>query len=101
MSDDDPVSVPSTPDGPPAASSMMWAHVGSNPPAVVGVSRVEAGVACLRCGYDLRGLPPTGLCPECGAEVIWSIQRQSPLRLAPPAHLAALQRGASSGSAAG
>jgi hypothetical protein len=24
---------------------------------------------CRRCGYDLRGLAPTGRCPECGSDV--------------------------------
>jgi hypothetical protein len=25
-----------------------------------------AATSCARCGYDLRGLAPTGTCPECG-----------------------------------
>jgi hypothetical protein len=28
-----------------------------------------ATLHCLRCGYDLRGLPSTGACPECGLSV--------------------------------
>lgn len=26
-------------------------------------------VPCLRCGYNLRGLKPEGVCPECGATI--------------------------------
>jgi hypothetical protein len=25
--------------------------------------------ACIRCGYNLRGLPPSGNCPECGSAI--------------------------------
>ena len=24
---------------------------------------------CVACGYDLSGLSPKGVCPECGAEI--------------------------------
>lgn len=27
-----------------------------------------AGRSCIECGYVLRGLPPRGMCPECGAQ---------------------------------
>src|SRR5262245_2317173 len=32
-------------------------------------SNVGVSVACGGCGYDLRGLPVTGVCPECGRPV--------------------------------
>ena len=28
---------------------------------------ITAGKQCVKCGYDLTGLEPEGLCPECGA----------------------------------
>jgi hypothetical protein len=28
-----------------------------------------AALRCLRCGYDLRGLAPAGMCPECGLAI--------------------------------
>ncbi len=30
---------------------------------------VEVDLPCVRCGYQLRGLPVSGKCPECGGEV--------------------------------
>jgi hypothetical protein len=34
-----------------------------------GPGAIEADVPCERCGYNLRGLTPPGLCPECGHDV--------------------------------
>ena len=30
---------------------------------------LEDDLACLACGYNLRGLLPDGACPECGTAV--------------------------------
>ena len=35
---------------------------------------VESDVPCSRCGYNLRTLSSTGLCPECAAPVAESLQ---------------------------
>ena len=32
-------------------------------------SRIDVDLHCLKCGYNLRGLLPSGLCPECGTPV--------------------------------
>ena len=37
------------------------------------VVTIEREVACRECGYNLRGLPSTGDCPECGHAVCLSI----------------------------
>ena len=45
---------------------------------------------CDRCGYDLRGTPPEGRCPECGRPVAESIRaaaRPALLRYADPLRL--------------
>ena len=42
---------------------------------------VALELTCVSCGYDLRGLPPAGDCPECGA----AIQESLPSRPAPGA----------------
>ncbi len=34
---------------------------------------IEADTLCRRCGYNLRGLAPTGLCPECGTAIALSL----------------------------
>ena len=39
---------------------------------------ITADVACVRCGYSLKGRPNQGRCPECGTSVRSST---SPLRL--------------------
>ncbi|MFM9996560.1 MAG: hypothetical protein ACKVU4_12265 [Phycisphaerales bacterium] len=48
---------------------------------------------CLRCGYNLRGLMDTGMCPECGSPVRDSL-RGNLLRYASPEYVALLERGA-------
>lgn len=44
------------------------------PEVTTTVARVlEEDTPCRRCGYNLRGLLPTGLCPECGTAIAHSI----------------------------
>ncbi len=30
---------------------------------------IDIDVRCIRCGYNLRGMTPSGVCPECGDDV--------------------------------
>jgi hypothetical protein len=50
--------------------------------------------SCIRCGYNLRGLSPDGLCPECATPIGRSL-RGDLLRFADPDWLARLRFGAS------
>ena len=34
---------------------------------------LEEDTPCRRCGYNLRGLATTGLCPECGTAIALSL----------------------------
>jgi hypothetical protein len=36
--------------------------------------KIARSLACSRCGYDLRGLPIGGQCPECGLEIWETVQ---------------------------
>lgn len=36
--------------------------------------RLSSEVTCRDCGYNLMGLSPTGMCPECGLEIGKSLQ---------------------------
>src|SRR5262245_29229040 len=36
---------------------------------------VEDGMTCLACGYNLTGLSPGGVCPECGESISDSFNR--------------------------
>ena len=57
------------------------------------VDTVEAGTACVSCGYDLRTLPVYGRCPECGAPVRQSLpKRRSPLTAAERSQLSGAGR---------
>ncbi|MCH2147855.1 MAG: hypothetical protein MK095_00280 [Phycisphaerales bacterium] len=48
---------------------------GSDGPEVLDGRVVVSTVSCERCGYDVRGLPATGACPECGRSVQSSLAR--------------------------
>ena len=54
---------------------------------------LEEDTPCRRCGYNLRGLLPTGLCPECGTAVSYSIVGNL-LKQADPGWLKRLHMGA-------
>lgn len=53
---------------------------------------VQGDHACIRCGYNLRGAPEAGVCPECGSSVADSL-RGNLLAFADPAFLRTLVRG--------
>lgn len=38
-----------------------------------GHYEVSADIACIGCGYNLRGLRANGVCPECGQDILPSI----------------------------
>ncbi|MEK6700920.1 MAG: hypothetical protein AABZ53_01545 [Planctomycetota bacterium] len=38
-------------------------------PAPTQVLAIDRTILCIRCGYDLMGLKPAGVCPECGTPV--------------------------------
>jgi hypothetical protein len=59
---------------------------------VDAAGNVAAEMPCRKCGYNLRGLPAAGLCPECGAAVALSIHGDL-LRFSDPAWLRRLQGG--------
>jgi hypothetical protein len=48
-----------------------------------GLGRLARDATCVRCGHNLRGLPPDGLCCECGQPVDISLSG-SPLAGAEP-----------------
>ena len=56
-------------------------------------SAVAADVPCRKCGYNLRGLPAAGRCPECGSAVGLSVHGDL-LRFSDPAWVLKLRRGA-------
>ena len=35
---------------------------------------IDHDLSCMICGYNLRALPPAGLCPECGTDIARSTQ---------------------------
>ncbi len=53
---------------------------------------LSADLLCNHCGYNLRGLPTEGRCPECGTEVARSL-RGDLLSAADPAWLERVNRG--------
>ena len=70
------------------------------PPPVDGPPRDAAAaerlatedVPCLRCGYNLRGLKPHGVCPECGVSIDRSLHGNL-LTYSAPEYVATLHTG--------
>lgn len=61
---------------------------------------VQDDQPCLACGYNLRGLPIGGSCPECGAAMIFSGRNlDDPLNEMPTEILSAFLRGGIAGGA--
>jgi hypothetical protein len=56
-----------------------------NAPPLDAQGFIAAHAPCIECRYDLRGLKPDGICPECGAPVPWSISSLLPRTV--PVHL--------------
>ncbi|MDO8629812.1 MAG: hypothetical protein Q7R41_04905 [Phycisphaerales bacterium] len=55
---------------------------------------IDYDIACIFCGYNLRGLVPTGRCPECGSNIADS-NRGDLLKFADPAWLDKIRFGTS------
>lgn len=55
-------------------------------------TEVDRSLLCGTCGYELKGLPWTARCPECGAKILASVQMNA-LRSASPEYLRRLARG--------
>lgn len=57
---------------------------------------ITADRECLGCGYNLRGLPEGGACPECGRTIVarGPGADEPPMSAAPTAYLATLSLGA-------
>ncbi|MGH7132186.1 MAG: hypothetical protein ACREJO_09610 [Phycisphaerales bacterium] len=68
------------------------------PPPLLGAHQIHAGpvdfdLACLSCGYSLRGLDRLSSCPECGSAVARSLMGDL-LRFSSPQYVATLKLGA-------
>lgn len=61
-------------------------------PATPDPVTVPEGVVCIRCGYVLTTLAVSGLCPECGTEVLRSMSEDR-IADADPAWLTSITRG--------
>jgi hypothetical protein len=57
---------------------------------VAATATLLADVPCAGCGYDLRGLPPDGRCPECGGSIPASLAQAAAAPLAAGDDAAAL-----------
>lgn len=77
------------PDPRPAPPPLPLVPVGDSP-KITDLSNTD--VACVGCGYNLRGLEPGGKCPECGLDISRSLHGDQ-LVYSSGEYLAALCRG--------
>lgn len=63
------------------------------PPPPIWPDVVPEGPTCRRCGYELKGLPMKGQCPECALPVVRSL-RGNLLEYSDPAYVGRLASGA-------
>ncbi len=69
------------------------ASVGSEGTIVTGTPFIiEDDRLCITCGFEIRGLPSDGKCPECGTSIEDSL-RSGPLFFADPAYLRTIHCG--------
>lgn len=80
---DDALTTPPAPPAPPTAPDAPHAGVWTD---------LNRDVACVRCGYSLRGLQPDGACPECGMPIARTLEGDL-LAWSAPEYLASLHRG--------
>jgi len=59
---------------------------------IITQGNVQADITCRKCGYNLRGLPVDGRCPECGTPVGVSVNGEL-LRYSDPAYVETLRKG--------
>ena len=50
-------------------------------------------LVCRGCGYDLKGLAPDGVCPECGMAIARSLAASDLLEYSSPEYVATLHKG--------
>lgn len=62
------------------------------PPTARPPTDATPSVRCSRCGYDLEGLSPDALCPECGSPIALALRGRL-LEYSSPEYVAALHRG--------
>ncbi len=74
-------------------TTIAFSRFGPDATIADGKGPVVGALFCRRCGYDLRGMSATGVCPECAMSVRRSMMGD-PLSSSAPAYVAALARGA-------
>lgn len=73
-------------------TQMPHAEPAALPDSNAQPTHVRPGARCIRCGYELAGLPLSGVCPECAVPVEHSL-RGFLLQFSAPEYLARLHQG--------
>jgi hypothetical protein len=60
--------------GPPSLPPIARSATVTAAPILDAAGRIDEDLPCRKCGYNLRGLLPNGICPECSSQVTRSLQ---------------------------